>query len=137
VTFGRVIHRDLPLTDGTIVPAGTIIGIPSHAISHDPKFYPSPSTFDGYRFVPDENSTAAQPPSFVTTNASNLSWGYGKHACSGRFFASNEIKIIIAQFLLNYDFKFARDQGRPKNWAYELQNMADPTVEVMVRRRSN
>ncbi|PGG99977.1 hypothetical protein AJ79_08339 [Helicocarpus griseus UAMH5409] len=137
MTFGRVIHRDLTLQDGTIVPAGTIIGIPSHAISHDPEFYPSPSTFDGFRFVPDTTASHQQgPPSFVTTNASNLSWGYGKHACSGRFFASNEIKIIIAYFLLNYDFKFAKDRkDRPKNFSYELQNMPDPTVEIMIKRR--
>lgn len=137
MTFGRVIHRDLTLTDGTTVPAGTIIGVPSHAITHDPAFYADPSTFDGFRFVPDEKSSQRQPPSFVTTNTSNLSWGYGKHACSGRFFAANEIKVIIAKFLMDYDFRFKEGGTRPKNWAYELQNMADPTVEVLVRRRKH
>ncbi|OCL05915.1 putative cytochrome P450 [Glonium stellatum] len=144
LTFGRVIHQDLTLYDGFTIPAGTMIGIPAHAISQDSAFYPSPSTFSGFRFVPDlsspSTSIATSPekalPQFVTTNASNLSWGYGKHACSGRFFAANEIKIIVAHFLLNYDFKFASsDTQRPKNLAYELQNEADPTIKVLLKKR--
>lgn len=75
------------------------------------------------------------PPQFVTTNASNLSWGYGKHACSGRFFAANEIKVIMALFLIRYDFKFKAGESRPRNIAFELQNMADPGVEILVKRR--
>jgi cytochrome P450 len=113
VTFGRVIHQDLLLHDGITIPAGTVIGIPAHAISHDPALYPSPSTFSGFRFEPATSSTSPPPPEtvqqpksssssqFVTTNSSNLSWGYGKHACSGRFFAANEIKVIVAHFLIN------------------------------------
>jgi len=76
------------------------------------------------------------PLTFVTTNSSNsLSWGYGKHACSGRFFAANEIKLIIAYLLLNYDFKFETPRERPANHAFELQTMADESVEILIRKR--
>ena len=127
-----LLHKDLTLHDGITIPAGTMLGIPSYAISQDPSLYPSPSTFDGIRFV--ANGSAQ----FVTTNAANLSWGYGKHACSGRFFAANEIKMIVAHFLVNYDFKFADESMvRPANMAFELQNMADPGVEILIRRRRN
>lgn len=59
-----------------------------------------------------------------------------------RFFAAQEIKIIIAYFLLTFDFRF-RDEGvegesptaRPPNLAFELQNMADPSVQILLRRR--
>ncbi|KAL8906557.1 MAG: hypothetical protein Q9207_001941 [Kuettlingeria erythrocarpa] len=140
VTFGCVVHRDLTLSSGITIPAYTTIGFPAYAIAHDPKFYPDPSRFDGFRFVPSSsNSTPYAPqqqqPIFTTTNASNLMWGYGKHACSGRFFATNEIKLILAHFLLRYDFAFKQGEGRPKNWPYELHNMADPTVEILVRKR--
>ncbi|KAI4201502.1 MAG: hypothetical protein LQ348_001639 [Seirophora lacunosa] len=139
VTFGRVIHHDLTLSSGITIPAHTTIGVPAYATAHDPEFYPNPSRFDGFRFLASAgNSTGDAPqqqPVFTTTNASNLMWGYGKHACSGRFFATNEIKLILAHFLLRYDFMFKAGEGRPKNWPYELQNMADPTVEVLVRKR--
>ncbi|KAL9021135.1 MAG: hypothetical protein Q9185_001674 [Variospora sp. 1 TL-2023] len=143
VTFGRVIHSDLTLSSGITIPAHTTIGVPAYAIAHDPEFYPDPSRFDGFRFyTPPSSSDSSAPdgsqqqkPVFTTTNASNLMWGYGKHACSGRFFATNEIKLILAHFLLKYDFMFKAGQDRPKNLPFELQCMADPTVEILVRKR--
>lgn len=179
MTFGRLIHRDLSLHDGIVIPAGTLIGVPAHAIALDPKFLDpksQPPTFSGFRFVPnlpyfssftttssrlrqqerqqqqsdleqDQSTTTTNhkqplpaPAQFVTTNARNLSWGYGKHACSGRFFAAHEIKIIIAHFLLTFDFRFRADADgkgtRPPNIAFELQNMADPSVQVLLKRRT-
>ena len=32
-------------------------------------------------------------------------FGYGRHACPGRFFATNEIKMIVAKMILDYDIK--------------------------------
>ncbi|KAL8692055.1 MAG: hypothetical protein Q9218_002841 [Villophora microphyllina] len=134
LTFGRLIHHDLRLQDGIIIPGGTLIGVAAHAVAQDPQLFPGP--FSGFRFVPQPGPQSVQGPQFVTTNASNLSWGYGKHACSGRFFAANEIKILIAYFLLHFDFKFGGGRTeRPKNLDFELQSMADPTVEILVKRR--
>ncbi|KAF2677434.1 putative cytochrome P450 [Lentithecium fluviatile CBS 122367] len=139
MTFGRVICDNHALHDGVVIPAGTIIGVPSHAIANDPKFCKDPEKFDGFRWIPpDEKDADAQaPPSFVTTNPHNLAWGYGKHACSGRFFASFEIKMVMAYILLNYDFKFEEGRKeRPANVAFELQNAPDPSVHVLFKRRS-
>lgn len=142
MTFGRLIRSDYTLHDGVTIPAGTIIGIPSHAIMQDPVFFNDPSTFDGFRFVPpkDQKVDLAAPrqkvPNFVTTNESNLAWGYGKHACSGRFFASYEIKMVMAYLLLHFEFKFADDRvERPANISFELQNSPDPTVKILLKRR--
>ncbi|PYI24536.1 cytochrome P450 [Aspergillus violaceofuscus CBS 115571] len=142
VTFGRVIQSDRVLHDGLVIPRGTIIGVPAHAISHDATFYPNPSTFSPFRFITQLHGPDSEKKStsgFVTTNASSsLSWGYGKHACSGRFFAAHEIKLIMAHFLLHYDFQFAGGRTkRPENYTFELQNMPDETVEVLIRRRKN
>ena len=32
-------------------------------------------------------------------------FGYGPHACPGRFFATNEIKMLLARLILEFDFK--------------------------------
>jgi cytochrome P450 len=32
-------------------------------------------------------------------------FGYGRHACPGRFFAANEIKMMVANFVLAYDMR--------------------------------
>jgi cytochrome P450 len=34
-----------------------------------------------------------------------MGFGYGRHACPGRFFAANEIKLILARMILDFDMK--------------------------------
>lgn len=39
------------------------------------------------------------------TSSTFLAWGHGKHACPGRFFASSVMKLVLAHFVLNFDFR--------------------------------
>ncbi|KAK1461602.1 ent-kaurene oxidase [Colletotrichum melonis] len=34
-----------------------------------------------------------------------MAFGFGRHACPGRFFAATEIKMLIARLLLEYDIR--------------------------------
>ena len=63
--------------------------------------------FDGYRFQqlrddPDQSSAV----SFVSLSANHMGFGYGKHACPGRFLAAIEAKVMLCHILLKYDFEF-------------------------------
>ena len=49
---------------------------------------------------------------FVSVNQSSLTFGYGIHACPGRFFAANEIKMILAHALLRYDVKLVGSETK-------------------------
>jgi cytochrome P450 len=33
------------------------------------------------------------------------SFGHGRHACPGRFFAATEMKLLVAYIMMNYDVK--------------------------------
>ena len=48
----------------------------------------------------------------VTVTKDSLEFGYGKHACPGRFFAVNEIKLILANLLLRFDFKMKQEDAK-------------------------
>jgi cytochrome P450 len=117
----RVIRKTITLSDGTHLPAGTWVGVPVDAISHDPRIFPNPKEFDGFRFsklreVSDGNRTSGGYHQLVTSNKTNLAFGFGRHSCPGRFFAAAEIKMILAFIILNYDIKFKDPKiGRPKN----------------------
>lgn len=98
------------------IPAGIIIEIPAAGVSGDPSIFPDPEVFDALRFYKlrqskskaDSGAKAAETVAnsqFVSVSASSLTFGYGKHACPGRFFAANEIKMILATILLHYDIK--------------------------------
>jgi cytochrome P450 len=55
-------------------------------------------------------------------------FGYGRHACPGRFFAANEIKMMLSRFLLNYEFK--NEDGSNERYAQiELGKLSTPNAE--------
>jgi cytochrome P450 len=72
---------------------------------------------------------------FVTSNEKNLFFGYGQHACPGRFFAANEIKMILARTILEYDIKNVEGQvGRIPNMELGKVSSPDATKQLMFRK---
>lgn len=72
---------------------------------------------------------------FVTTDENNLHFGHGRLACVGRFFASSEIKMVLAHLLLAYDFAYPEGQLRPWNLTVDENIFPDPAARVLVRKR--
>lgn len=106
------------------VPRGTVIATPIDPIHHDAAVYPDPNRFNPFRFTQpgaarsiinafdggegdrgDEQKTSGGPQakSSATLDDRFLGFGFGKHACPGRFFALNEMKMFVAHMVLNYD----------------------------------
>jgi len=46
---------------------------------------------------------------FVSVSPNSLGFGYGRHACPGRFFAANEIKLLLIHAMLTYDMGLVGD----------------------------
>lgn len=63
----------------------------------------------------------------------HLGFGVGNHACPGRFFAANEIKIFLCHMLLNYAFKLAGGTVF-KYRRYGFTMHADPQAKTVIRR---
>lgn len=76
---------------------------------------------------------------FVSTSPESLNFGHGNHTCPGRFFASNEIKVILVELLRNWDFRLVGgvtgEEARPKSLGIEFSSVPDPEVEIEIRRR--
>ena len=103
----------------------------------DPQVYPEPEKFNVARFLhkreePGTNSNSYQ---HVTTSAEHMGFGHGQHACPGRFFASNELKIALCHLLLKYDWKFVEGEEELKMMSFENASMVDQKCRVQIRRR--
>jgi ent-kaurene oxidase len=98
-----------------------------------------PEEFDAFRYV-RLREDPAQPDNinryqFAMTDSRSLHFGHGKYACPGRFFASNEIKILLSYLLLRYDFKYPDGQSRPLNLSADENLYPDPSARVLLRKR--
>ncbi|KAI1822650.1 cytochrome P450 [Xylaria intraflava] len=111
------------------LPQGTIIGVPVAPIQYDERFYPNATEFRPFRFASDaalhknlspphqaptrSSGSVAEGKASVMIDETFLHFGFGKHACPGRFFALNEVKLFVAHMVLNYDIEHLA-VGRPK-----------------------
>ncbi|KAJ7359569.1 cytochrome P450 [Mycena albidolilacea] len=131
----RQVMKDFTFSDGTTVPAGALIGIPILSEHHDETNYTNAGVFDGFRFSRmREQAGEGIKHQMVTPTPDYLSFGLGRHACPGRFFAVNEQKMLLAHILMTYDFKL-KDGKRPEDEWMAMVGAANSTAEVMFRRR--
>ena len=80
--------------------------------------------------------------SFITTSPTYLPFGHGRHACLGRFFASAELKILLATIFTLYDIELVDPKRdgyghmiRPKNIWVGAIVVPPVSARVRVRRR--
>ncbi|KAK7418724.1 hypothetical protein QQX98_003742 [Neonectria punicea] len=139
LTFNRIYHKAMKLSDGTHLPSGTRIAVPSHAMLQDPVHVPGqspPTEFDAFRYSKiRETSESAQKFLFSMTDSSNMAFGYGKYACPGRFYASNEMKLVLANLILRYEFKLPDGAARPRNITIDSDMFPDPRARLCIRKR--
>lgn len=107
------------------------------ALYHDPSFFPEAETFDYLRFYNKRISEpgAANKYQFVSTSPTHINFGHGNAACPGRFFASNEIKMLLAHVLLNYDVKLENEGVLPKPFWYDRTRIPNLKARVLFRKR--
>lgn len=148
--------------NGTFCPYGTNISVPTNSIHEDPALYADPATFQPFRFssqrvpldqAPTEKDKEGMPSvdvppatsakgeeyikkanlSFVSVSPTYHPFGYGRHACPGRFFAANELKLLLAYMVLNYDFEML--DKRPESKCVGTNIVPPMTATIKIRRR--
>lgn len=126
----------IDLSNGFHIPKGTIVQCNTNILDETPAAWGAPHEFDGFRFYRlRENPEDTNRFQFASPSYDSMQFGFGNDACPGRFFASNQIKIILSYILSNYDIKFEDSvKGRPKNFMFEVNVMADPTVKVLFKK---
>ncbi|KAM0272214.1 hypothetical protein ACHAQH_008796 [Verticillium albo-atrum] len=135
--FIRKVLKPITLSDGTRLPPGTKLLTPQAGISHDERFFANPETFDALRFYKMRQASEEDGHrwQFSSIGDTNVNFGAGRHACPGRFFAGNEIKMVLAYFLLKFEIRLKEGEGRPKGMMMVMSKMPDPNAEILFRRR--
>ncbi|OJI79583.1 hypothetical protein ASPTUDRAFT_78935 [Aspergillus tubingensis CBS 134.48] len=134
VSMRRMALKEVKLSDGTVIPKNGMLAVSAHKLWDDDT-YENAASWDGYRFyrVRDDPQRQTQTQ-LVTTAPENLAFGHGKHACPGRFFVANEVKIVLIYLLLRYDWKLLEGTV-PRIFSGGFGMALDPTLKIKVRRR--
>ncbi|KIL60300.1 hypothetical protein M378DRAFT_168328 [Amanita muscaria Koide BX008] len=136
ITMWRKALKDFTFSNGITIPAGSTVAVPYNAVHTDPDNYPDPGTFDGFRFEKMREKDSGDAKHQLTSlGIDYVLFGYGRHACPGRFFVVNEVKVMLAHVLLNYDIKMADGRGLPESWQFGFHAAPDMTAKMMFRNR--
>ncbi|EEU36777.1 uncharacterized protein NECHADRAFT_88936 [Fusarium vanettenii 77-13-4] len=137
-SFQRKALSDMTLSNGLRIPKGARIVLPTGAINMDREFFEDPQTFDGFRYyrIRTANEAARNTNQMVTVGKKDLTWGYGKHACPGRYIAEVAMKLLVVEFLMRYDIRLPENvKERPKNIEFEGLIIPDPDWELAMKSR--
>jgi len=140
LTMDRKVVEPFTFSDGTRLAVGTTVCAAAGAIHTDESNYANSTKFEPFRFAKMRERENDDPKhQFSTTSRDFLAFGHGRHACPGRFFASNELKAMLAYVLITYDMKFeAENDGmRPPNSWYTKSCTPNMTARVMFKARAN
>ncbi|KAI1438953.1 cytochrome P450 [Xylaria sp. CBS 124048] len=133
-SMNRYIESELILSDGHTLPKDTRVTVVGDFMNAD--IYPQPEVFDAARFLKKRQEPGQENHwQFATTSASHLSFGHGEHACPGRFFASNEMKIILCHLLIKFDWRFVPDLPEPANLEIEASLLVQADTKIQACRR--
>lgn len=128
--------------DGLHIKRGNVIAIPALPVHRDPSTYNKPNSFVPLRFLrptgEDSQQDQAEDRKNRSTNTVDTSlvflpFGHGRHGCPGRFFAANELKLLLAYIALNYDLEPLK--VRPEPIAFGSVMTPNPKVSIKIRRK--
>ncbi|KIW80965.1 hypothetical protein Z517_03988 [Fonsecaea pedrosoi CBS 271.37] len=121
--------------DGIHVPEGCMVATHSWGCHNDETLYEEADKYKAFRFVElrdrissglgdgDRDRADREKEyldkahlSFIATSPSYLGFGHGRHACPGRFFAAQELKLLLAYLLSRYEIQMVMEGGLGGNW---------------------
>jgi cytochrome P450 len=135
---------NLVTEDGFLLPKGAEVSILAHPSQTDPDNFPNPDEFDPFRFSRSREAAVANNTgentsqnAFISTGATHLAFGHGKHACPGRFILDFELKMMLCCVFGRYDLTLPeayKGKRPPVKWVAEAQ-MLQSWGDVLVKRR--
>ncbi|KAL4894556.1 cytochrome P450 [Aspergillus ambiguus] len=118
---------------GCIVPGDVSVGVHAWSASHSPENF-----HRAHEFLPERwmSSTAEDPesPFHGDHNAASQPFSFGPRNCLGKPFAYNEMRVILARVLWNFDLELASESdGWDKQKVYTLWDKGPLMVRITAR----
>ena len=103
VTLRRNLREEIKIGE-QVVKRGDFLAYSFADVHLNPEYYPEPYKYDPGRWLrPDPVPNAVYP---------FLGWGAGRHPCPGMKAAKLEMKLILAVFLMRYEYELVDEYGK-------------------------
>jgi len=100
-SFARITPCGGAVIQGTVIPEGTIVGIPSWAqMTSEQNFYPNPCEFRPERWLP-----GGLGPGSRLVRSAIMTFSHGPFGCPGRQLAYLEMRVALVKILLCYNLR--------------------------------
>ncbi|KAH9872149.1 hypothetical protein IAQ61_004984 [Plenodomus lingam] len=135
--FRDVTAGEVDVGNGLRVGPGVRMLFPTQNIHMDPDNYDDPTRFNAFRFSrpfrgkKSVGEESEEQDLITTSTPTFMPWGYGRHACPGRFFAAQSMKQTLSYLVLHYDVELVGPPPKRK----ALLNMMIPPVDAKIRIR--
>ncbi|KAI1780226.1 cytochrome P450 [Hypoxylon cercidicola] len=130
----RRAQADIKFSNGLHLKKGTRIWADTCRM-RDPAVYENPDEWDAARFLRLRSQPSkASEAHLISLSPDHLGFGYGIHACPGRFFAVHELKVLLCHLLVKYEWTLAPGTDVTPMYLGETC-FANPETKVMIRRR--
>lgn len=130
--------QDVTLKDGTRLPKGCIVNWAGHQHVQDAEVNEDPKTFDPLRSYRKRHANNKKNYNkFIAgqNESSSLAFGYGNQACPGRYFAVNELKLMLSRLIMEHDWTLPKGAQRPQSFDIEENMILEPHCKVMIGSR--
>ncbi|TEB33849.1 cytochrome P450 [Coprinellus micaceus] len=95
--------QDFAFSNGVVIPQDVTVCVARRPMQLDSDHYEDPLEFKGFRFAELREKEGAGLESLqhqmVSLDPTYMLFGYGRNACPGRFFAVNEVKVLLAHII--------------------------------------
>ncbi|KAK4139536.1 cytochrome P450 [Dichotomopilus funicola] len=134
-----VAKEGITTPSGIRIPRGVTVNVPSYPVFQDNQIYPDAEQFKPFRFAEQRSDESVEyvkraAKAFATTSTDYLAFGHGRNACPGRFFAANELKLMLAHLVLHYDIRLGGD--RPRNSWFGLNRIPPLEATIQIKKRT-
>ena len=106
ITLRRNLREGTKINE-RVVKRGDFLAYSMGDLHFDPEYYPEPDKYDPGRWL--------RPDPFPNTPYPFLGWGAGRHPCPGMKMAKLEMKLLMAMFVMRYEFELVDKLGRFPN----------------------
>ncbi|KJX96635.1 cytochrome P450 monooxygenase like protein [Zymoseptoria brevis] len=113
--------------DGALIPAGTVVGVPSYTVQHNEAYFPRPWEFRPERWIAGSEK-GVTTESVARAQSAFIPFSVGPRGCIGKGMAYAEMTTTIARMVWLYDLRLTPGstlgKGDPK-FAYGRQRAAE------------